>query len=67
MLACVVIAGSAKAQEYKVAKNSGRLEIKEVNQVTIEGHNGNEIVFTSTNRERERDARSPSPRPGRKV
>lgn len=58
MLACVVIAGSAKAQEYKVAKNSGRLEIKEVNQVTIEGHNGNEIVFTSTNRERERDARA---------
>lgn len=59
ILAWVIIAGTtAKAQEYKVAKSTGRLEIKEVNQVTIEGHNGNEIVFTSANGDRERDERA---------
>jgi len=50
--------GSLCAQEYKVSKNSGRLEIREVNQVTIEGHNGNEIVFTSTSQARARDERA---------
>lgn len=48
----------AVAQEYKVSKSSGRLEIREVNHVSIEGHNGNEIIFTSTNPDRERDERA---------
>lgn len=47
-----------KAQEYKVAKNSGRLEIMEVNHVTIEGHNGSEIIFTAMNSDREHDERA---------
>lgn len=58
ILACIVAVTSGKAQEYKVAKSSGRLEIKEVNHVTIEGYDGTEIVFTSENRDRERDERA---------
>ena len=58
MLACALVVTSVSAQEYKLAKSSGRLEIKEVNHVTIEGHNGNEIVFTSTSGDRERDERA---------
>lgn len=59
ILAWVMIAGTAaKAQEYKVAQASGRLEIKEVNHVTIEGHSGNEIVFSSTDADLKRDERA---------
>lgn len=47
-----------QAQEYKVAKSTGRLEIKEVNKVTVEGYGGNEIVFTSRNGKSERDERA---------
>jgi DUF4097 and DUF4098 domain-containing protein YvlB len=46
------------AQEYKVAKSSGKLEIKEVNNVTIEGYGGNEIVFSSLDGSREKDRRA---------
>lgn len=42
----ILIAVTAAAQEYKISKNSGRLEIYEVNHVTIEGTTGNEIIFT---------------------
>ena len=48
----------AFAQEYKLAKSSGRLEIREVNNVTIEGYNGNEIVFSSLDGSREKDKRA---------
>jgi hypothetical protein len=50
--------GSLIAQEYKVSKATGRLEIKEVNHVSIEGHSGSEIIFTSRSHDRERDARA---------
>lgn len=46
------------AQEYKLAKSTGRLEIKEVNDVSIEGYNGNEIIFTSLDHSREEDKRA---------
>lgn len=52
------IAGAAFAQEYKIAKSTGRLEINEVNNVTIEGYNGNEIVFSSLDGSRDRDPRA---------
>ena len=52
------IAGAALAQEYKIAKSTGRLEINEVNNVTIEGYNGNEIVFSSLDNSRDRDPRA---------
>ncbi len=47
----------AQAQEYKVAKSSGRLEIR-IGRVTVEGHNGNEIIFTSNNRGKDKDERA---------
>lgn len=53
-----MIAGAASAQEYKIAKSTGRLEINDVNNVTIEGTTGNEIVFSSLDRDRDDDARS---------
>lgn len=46
------------AQEYKVAKSTGKLDIKDVNRVTIEGTTGNEILFKSRNGSREKDARA---------
>ena len=56
-LMCLAM-GLAQAQEYKVAKSTGRLEIKEVNNVVIEGTTGNEIVFSSRSGKREDDERA---------
>jgi predicted membrane protein len=56
-LMCVAM-GLAQAQEYKVSKSTGRLEIREVNHVRVEGSTGNEIVFSSTNGKRDRDPRA---------
>lgn len=53
----LVLAGCVNAQEFKVAKNSGRLEIN-IGRVTVEGHNGNEIIFSSFDRGREKDERA---------
>ena len=58
MVLGVLSCGSLLAQEYKVAENSGRLWIKEVNHVSIEGYDGNEIVFTSRNHRRDSDERA---------
>jgi hypothetical protein len=46
------------AQEYKLAKSSGRLEIKEVNHVVIEGTTGNEIIFSSRDTDKKDDERA---------
>ena len=56
-LSCLT-AAALHAQEYKVAKSTGRLEIKEVNNVTIEGYNGNEIVFSTKGGKADRDERA---------
>lgn len=53
-----VIASAAYSQEYKIAKSTGRLEINDVNNVSIEGTSGNEIIFTSLDGSRDRDDRS---------
>jgi hypothetical protein len=58
MVLGLIITGFIQAQEYKVAKSTGRLEIKEVNNVTIEGYSGNEIIFTSRDHDREDDDRA---------
>ncbi|MEJ0054921.1 MAG: DUF4097 family beta strand repeat-containing protein [Bacteroidota bacterium] len=47
----------AYAQEYKVAKNSGRIEIN-LGKVSVEGYNGNEIIFSSEERNKEQDERA---------
>jgi Putative adhesin len=45
------------AQEYKVAKSSGRLEVN-IGRVLIEGYNGSEIIFTSVDGPRDKDRRA---------
>lgn len=57
ILASITV-GSLYAQEYKIAKSSGRIEIKEVNHVIVEGYTGNEIVFTSRSGKHEKDERA---------
>ena len=59
----ILLAGLASsiagyAQEFKVAKSTGRLLIMEVNNVSIEGHSGNEIIFISKNFTGEKDDRA---------
>ena len=54
----LLINGMANAQEYKLNKNSGTLEIREVNHITVEGHSGNEIIFTSRDEDRDDDGRA---------
>jgi hypothetical protein len=49
--------GWSQAQEFKLAKSSGRLEIN-IGRVTVEGYNGNEIIFTSKDRDKEEDERA---------
>jgi hypothetical protein len=46
------------AQEFKVAKSTGRLEMKEVNHVVVEGYAGNEIIFSAKNQGGEKDERA---------
>ena len=45
------------AQEYRIAKNSGRLELN-LGRVTVEGHDGNEIIFSSRSHKSEKDNRA---------
>jgi predicted membrane protein len=47
----------ANAQEFKLAKNSGRLEIR-LGKVTVEGHTGNEIIFSTRNGRSDKDERA---------
>jgi len=56
IVACLVVAG-AQAQEYKVAKSTGRLEIH-TGRVTVEGHAGKEIIFTSRYYKGKQDSRA---------
>ncbi|HYI76856.1 MAG TPA: DUF4097 family beta strand repeat-containing protein [Chryseolinea sp.] len=53
----MIMAGVLRAQEFKVSKSSGRLEIN-IGRVTVEGHNGNEIIFTSADVKRDKDKRA---------
>jgi predicted membrane protein len=54
----LLMSGVVYAQEYKLNKSSGTLEIREVNNVTIEGYNGNEIIFSSRDHDRDNDDRA---------
>ncbi len=57
ILSCLSL-GLLQAQEYKVAKSTGRIEIREVNHVVIEGYSGNEIIFSSKDGKRDDDERA---------
>lgn len=56
-VAALCIALTVTAQEYKVVKSSGKLQIN-LGRVTVEGYSGNEIVFSSKDRQREEDDRA---------
>lgn len=53
----LIAVSPAGAQEYKVAKTTGRLEIH-IGRVTVEGHNGNEIIFSGGDSKRSKDKRA---------
>jgi len=58
LLVCsLILAGWASAQDYKIAKTSGRLEIN-IGKVTVEGTTGNEIIFSSLENTKEKDERA---------
>ncbi len=57
VVVAILLSGWAKAQEYKLARNSGRLEIY-LGRVTVEGHSGNEIIFSSRDSHGEKDERA---------
>src|SRR5437868_4668660 len=56
VILALMVSGWSYAQEYKVARSSGRLELH-VGRVTVEGYNGNEIVFSSKDGDDEKDER----------
>jgi Putative adhesin len=56
-VAALCITLTVTAQEYKIAKSSGRLQIN-IGQVTVEGHSGSEIIFSSKDRDRQQDKRT---------
>lgn len=58
IIALIGIVAGAFAQEFKLPKTSGKLLISEVNNVTIEGYDGKEIVFSSMDGSREKDKRA---------
>src|SRR5690606_1047039 len=51
------ITATACAEEFKLAKSSGKLQLN-ISRVTVEGHNGNEIIFTSKSHESKEDDRA---------
>lgn len=48
---------AVSAQEFKVAKSTGRLELY-LGKVTVEGHSGNEIIFSSKYHDKDEDDRA---------
>ncbi|MEX1240736.1 MAG: DUF4097 family beta strand repeat-containing protein [Cyclobacteriaceae bacterium] len=57
LLFALMLSGFVQAQEFKINKSSGRLELN-ISRVTVEGHDGNEIIFSSKNQKREKDERA---------
>src|SRR5436190_8648687 len=58
IMVCMTLSSlTLHAQDYKVAKSTGRLEIN-IGRVDVEGTTGNEIIFSSGDRDREKDERA---------
>lgn len=59
VIVCIALISTsiAWAQEYKVAKSSGRLELH-LGKVTVEGHNGSEIIFSRRDYPKDKDKRA---------
>jgi hypothetical protein len=56
-IVALLVSFTLQAQEYKLAKNSGRLEIH-LGRVKVEGHNGTDIIFSSNNSKEDKDERA---------
>ena len=56
-LAALMAITAVQAQEYKVAKSTGKLVIN-LSSVKVEGYGGNEIIFSSLSNDRENDERA---------
>jgi hypothetical protein len=56
-LAALCMTVTVTAQEFKVAKSSGKLQIN-LGRVNVEGHTGNEIIFSSKDHDKEEDERA---------
>lgn len=56
-LCMTFLAGSLAAQEHKIGRSTGRLEIH-TGKVTVEGYSGSEIIFSSRDGKGERDERA---------
>lgn len=54
----VIVTFLVQAQEFKLSKSSGTLDIREVGKVRLEGYAGNEIVFSSRSYNGDRDERA---------
>jgi hypothetical protein len=57
LAAAIFCGGWVKAQEFKIAKTSGRLELH-IGRVVVEGTTGNEIIFSSTDHHGKQDERA---------
>jgi predicted membrane protein len=58
VLIALLVSGLTYAQEFKVAKSTGKLNLR-IGRVTVEGHSGNEIIFTSKDdRDKDEDDRA---------
>src|SRR6478752_7531505 len=57
-LCALMVTALVNAQEYKVAKSTGRLDIRELNHVSIEGTTGNEIIFVGSPKNHDQDDRA---------
>lgn len=53
----LLVTSLAYAQEFKIAKSSGKLNLH-IGRVTVEGHSGNEIIFSSRDRDKDEDERA---------
>lgn len=58
MISTLMVGGTIHAQEYKITKSTGSLIIKEVNDVTIDGYSGNEIIFSTREIDHKGDERA---------
>lgn len=61
-IAALITTAAAFAQDYKVAKSTGKLIIN-LPGVTVEGYDGNEIIFSSSRMKEEDDERAKGLRP----
>lgn len=61
-LLALLIIGSSWAQDFKLVKTSGKLNIN-LSSATIEGYNGNEIIISSLDKKYEEDDRAKGLRP----